>query len=739
MKKCKLFFLVSLILVTSCAKDVIDLTGSIEGLVRSTGDNSLLEGCAVALEPGGASQITDANGYYCFADLEPNKYTLTFSKNGYKDAVKEITVLANKYLAVDVMLELKEVFSFSQEMIDFGDLQEVITFYVFNNSDKDCIFKVNNVPDWLKVAPVEGTINSESSKLITVTVDRSKVEYGKHSHTIVFDFTGGKSGQAQLPIRLEKVELTTPKVSCLSDAENITQNSFDIKGNILATGGSKIFRYGHCWSTNVNPTVDDNCTNHGTSTSICTFLSSIDNLGVATKYYVRAYAENSLGISYSEQVVVMTEDIHSEKWDGSVASSFGGGSGTYIDPYLIKTPSQLAYISVGGTYGAYYKVMNNLDLNNKSWKPIDNFNGTFDGNGKTILNLSIKGDKDDIGLFKSGSGTIENITIQNIIVQNISNNNTGALCGSFSGKIDNCHLNIGNGSIVGNKNVGGFVGKAKSVQLTNCTLTSNSSEPSLLGNECLGGIIGLIYDTASEFSNCKVNTYLNGEASVGGLIGYIDEIKSENLNINKCSFDGIIKGVDNIGGIVGVVQGEMYGYEQLKLTSVKSKLKIFADGTPAGGLIGKSNNVKVYIISSYSDVNFVNSSSYCGGLIGSLSCKYNKSSGKSEFNYSYSVVQFNGIVDKTINGGLVGYLSTGELIAKNTCTNYTTAGGMNKVESKFSADNCYQDCCNNEIVEYMQIYSSDYLSEWNFNNTYIWQGTVDDISKSVICPRLSWE
>ena len=674
MKKCKLFFLVSLILVTSCAKDVIDLTGSIEGVVRSTGDNSLLEGCAVALEPGGASQITDANGYYCFADLEPNKYTLIFSKNGYKDAVKEITVLANKYLAVDVMLELKEVFSFSQEMIDFGDLQEVITFYVFNNSDKDCIFKVNNVPDWLKVAPVEGTINSESSKLITVTVDRSKVDYGKHFHTIVFDFTCGKSGQAQLPIRLEKVELTTPKVSCLSDAENITQNSFDIKGNILATGGSKIFRYGHCWSTNENPTVDDNCT----------FLSSIDNLGVATKYYVRAYAENSLGISYSEQVVVMTEDIHSEKWDGSVASSFAGGRGTRISPYIIRTGGQLLLIKQIKSRELYFELANNIDLNNINWLPIS-FDGNLNGNGYTIQNLKIeRDDKSYLGLFEENSGIITNLNIQNIDITTNNNNANyvGVVAGYNSGSIENCTVVFdGNSRLQGTHFVGGLCGRS-SGDIKNCSVISYDSSFSIKGYN-VGGCVG-IYELSNNrdvyVERCNVYCNIFGDRFVGGIAGYTDVYGR--LCINQCEYKGKIDGVTFVGGIVG------YNNDRLNITASKSDVVMFSENY-AGGIVGLDDYITT-ITACYST--------------GTIECgKYTNDMG-----------------NESSLGGYLIYFSY------STITDVGTGATYHVSE-------------NNNISTKMKEEYSKFAEYWNFNNTWTWTGVVDGVSKSVVCPRLSWE
>ena len=55
------------------------------------------------------------------------------------------------------------------------------------------------------------------------------------------------------------------------------------------------------------------------------------------------------------------------------------------------------------------------------------FNGTFDGGGFTISNLTISSDSNNIGLFGVNSGTIINVTLDNASV--IGNENVGALVG----------------------------------------------------------------------------------------------------------------------------------------------------------------------------------------------------------------------------------------------------------------------------------------------------------------------
>lgn len=71
-------------------------------------------------------------------------------------------------------------------------------------------------------------------------------------------------------------------------------------GNVPYYTGSSITASGVCWSTNQSPTTADNITTDGSA--IGSYSSSITGLTYGQTYYVRAYATNSLGTGYGEQV-----------------------------------------------------------------------------------------------------------------------------------------------------------------------------------------------------------------------------------------------------------------------------------------------------------------------------------------------------------------------------------------------------------------------------------------------------
>ena len=75
-------------------------------------------------------------------------------------------------------------------------------------------------------------------------------------------------------------------------------------GEVTADGGATVTARGICWSTTQNPTVDGNHTTDGTGTG--SFTSSMTGLAANTTYYVRAYATNSAGTAYGEEVSFTT-------------------------------------------------------------------------------------------------------------------------------------------------------------------------------------------------------------------------------------------------------------------------------------------------------------------------------------------------------------------------------------------------------------------------------------------------
>ena len=87
----------------------------------------------------------------------------------------------------------------------------------------------------------------------------------------------------------------------------ITSNSAVSGGNITTDGGAPVTSRGICWKTSSNPTISDSHTSDGTGSG--TFTGSLTGLQPNTKYYVRAYATNSAGTGYGNEIVFDTNPI----------------------------------------------------------------------------------------------------------------------------------------------------------------------------------------------------------------------------------------------------------------------------------------------------------------------------------------------------------------------------------------------------------------------------------------------
>ena len=93
-----------------------------------------------------------------------------------------------------------------------------------------------------------------------------------------------------------------PPVLSTVKVTEITENTANSGGNITDDRGADITARGIVWGTSQNPTVDNNdgITTDGTGSG--QFTSHIKELSAGTTYYVRAYAINSAGTSYGNQL-----------------------------------------------------------------------------------------------------------------------------------------------------------------------------------------------------------------------------------------------------------------------------------------------------------------------------------------------------------------------------------------------------------------------------------------------------
>ena len=106
----------------------------------------------------------------------------------------------------------------------------------------------------------------------------------------------------------EEAQVVTPDYPTVttSSVTNITAATATSGGNVISDGGATVTARGVCWSTAPNPTIADSHTTDGNGTG--SFTSSLTGLTANTTYYVRAYATNSVGTAYGNEVSFTTEE-----------------------------------------------------------------------------------------------------------------------------------------------------------------------------------------------------------------------------------------------------------------------------------------------------------------------------------------------------------------------------------------------------------------------------------------------
>ena len=449
--------------------------------------------------------------------------------------------------------------------------------------------------------------------------------------------------------------------------------------------------------------------------------------------YLRAYASLTDELSYSQDIYI-SEEFLRLKWDGSVSTVFSGGNGTSIDPYTIADGSDLALISKYPD--KYYILINDIDLNNINWTPISKFRGSFDGNNKTIKNLSISLDADKVGLFAETTpeSKVKQLNIESVNINCPASSYVGAIAGVAAGNYSSCNVDIKSGSIVGNENVGGMFGQIlhdgsykECFSFDNCRVASEIDKPHILGNSIVGGFAGSTsvryYNYVVNISNISTSSSLKGQKYIGGMFGKLQSYVYLDQSKTTCN----LIGEENIGGIAGEISTTVES--KCLISSCISDCNIEGENR-IGGFAGTLGCFP--IVSSYSKGKIISTGKYVGGFIGYNEYVYQSSTKivccYSSMNLPSQAAGFSGYVERSIT-------------YNNCYTNsqkYYNDKGYGWQESSKLVD-CKNSCQNQDIVNGISESSSPYANNYNLNSQWIWSGVISGSSISLSCPKLNWE
>lgn len=174
--------------------------------------------------------------------------------------------------------------------------------------------------------PPSYTWASSNANIVTVT---PSIAYFNRAQ---LNFPGTQTGTANVTVtdvansytKVIEVTRVSPPIVTTESMTNTAEAMATGGGNIINTGGYPVTVRGVCWSTSENPTTAlSTKTVENGSFGTGSFTSNITGLTPLTTYYVRAYATNSLGTAYGNQVEY--------QYELQIGMNYAGGIVFYID------------------------------------------------------------------------------------------------------------------------------------------------------------------------------------------------------------------------------------------------------------------------------------------------------------------------------------------------------------------------------------------------------------------------
>ncbi len=237
---------------------------------------------------------------------------------------------------------------------------------------------------------------------------------------------------------------------------------------------------------------------------------------------------------------------------------YAGGSGTEADPFILCIPQHLVTLTGSpDQWDKVFRLHNDIDVTD--WPnmigPIgnsdDRFGGTFDGNEKTIIGLTLSSSQQtNVGLFgRLWEARIARLRLTAPLVDAPQTQNVGALAGSVGrSEVSDCHVE--QAIVSGRGNVGGLVG-SNGDWVNRCSFTGE-----VVARLCVGGIAGfsqgLISESVSK-ARIEATTPFPRYGQAGGIVG------NNAGTVRDCYVAGKVLAPCWIGGLAGINQGSI-GY-----------------------------------------------------------------------------------------------------------------------------------------------------------------------------------
>ena len=312
--------------------------------------------------------------------------------------------------------------------------------------------------------------------------------------------------------------------------------------------------------------------------------------------------------------------------------------------------------------GDTVKLTADIDLQSNAWMPIGKdtwsaFNGTFDGNNKTIKGLAVTDASLEYGgLFgvTASAAVIKDLTISEPTVSAGFSGQAAAVGCMMGGTLQN--VNVYGGSVYTSNawGVGGLVGQTiGSVGARFIDCSNSAAVTASVDWPAVGGILATCDGSGAPYfsgcSNSGVITATKEEPYIGGIMGVC---WNNGAVIENCSNSGAVTAKGDysyIGGIVG------YG-AQISIIDCTNSGVVTVQGANAtgGGILGYTANDSIVITGCINTGDIdgaVATKPYMGGIVGRLS-------GTAVIEKSANSGAISGGSGAGYVGGLVGYNNT---------------------------------------------------------------------------------
>ena len=262
-----------------------------------------------------------------------------------------------------------------------------------------------------------------------------------------------------------------------------------------------------------------------------------------------------------------------------------------------------------------------IDMNGQAWTPVgssmssnEGYSGNFDGNGKTITNLTVSG-TGNVGFFGglAQGAKVYDLKFLKATIKGDGSSYAGVVAGANFGIIDNCSVN--NSEVSGSNNAGAITGN-NSVQINNC----NVQDVTINGNY-VGGIAGVNH---GKIEYCTVSgsgtTIISTGYGAGGIVGSTSEEGgvSTSGRVLKCAVNEIRISGNRVGGIAGENSFGAVAQCVVNKCSINTNNYSSGNSTCLGGVVGYNTRGDVVACYSANSIIGENSKSLeaLGGIVG---------------------------------------------------------------------------------------------------------------------------